>query len=37
MARGISPTLSPSSLGMGPTFAFGMMFGVDKLLSRLYS
>jgi len=29
-------TSSPSRLGMGPTFAFGMMIGADKLLSGLY-
>jgi hypothetical protein len=36
MVGGISPTLSPSRLGMDPVFVFGMMFGAEKLLSSLH-
>jgi hypothetical protein len=37
MDEGISPTLSPSRLGMDPTFTFSTVFGAEKMLPKLYS
>jgi hypothetical protein len=37
MYGGISRTLSPTRLRMGPPFVFGMLFGGEKQLSSPHS